>query len=806
MTPIPRMQALPFAFALGVGAAPMAALAQAAPPAMPDPAGAPTVPQDEAAEGRGDEDIVVTAPTMQRGAARVPAEATIDAAEIEAHAADDIAGLLASLAPRTGGEQPIFLINGERVEGGGGIGMYPPEAIERIDILPPRAALAYGYPPGQPLLNIVLKLDFRSLVGQMDGGAATQGGGGTYSAQASHVAIAGKSRWSAQLRAKQSDMLLESQRDIPPAPSGVKGEGSGRYRSIAPASRSLNMTLDRAAGLGRFQSILQFAANYSESRSLLGTWLAGMAAPEGGPPFGVGTANDLTPDGRAILHGSARSGGASTALNLSGAVGGWQLNTIAQYAFSESRSRVDRAIAALSDPGTPGSGAANEIGRDDSRTVSHNILAQLIASRSLARLPAGSARLNLQLGATASRAVTSTADAPTFRSARRNASGRIAFTLPINSAAEGPLDRIGDLSLNVSGGGDVGRGEAARTQFEYGIGWAPVRGVNLSASIGRSSAPPSPDLLAAPLVETPNVRIFDFVSGERVDAVIVTGGNSDLLAARTSTLDLRLALYPAFAKGLSLQSAFRSAVVRDGVGSFPALTLAVEDAFPDRIVRDDRGRILRVDRRPINMARSSNETLTTNFGWQVELGGGIPAADEAVPDDELPALPRRMSAGRRKSLSLGLSHVWALADEQLLREGVPVLDRLTGMGGTGTPRHRLSAKALVNLGGIGTDVDIRWASPTVARSAGRDGQPGTSLHFSARTQIDVRLFGSPARLAADAAGKPWAKGLRLGVDIENLLDQRLSVVDQNGEVPAGFTRDEVDPLGRTFRFSVRKLF
>jgi outer membrane receptor protein involved in Fe transport len=393
-----------------------------------------------------------------------------------------------------------------------------------------------------------------------------------------------------------------------------------------------------------------------------------------------------------------------------------------------------------------------------------------------------------------------------FRSARRNANGRVALTLPVNSAIGGLLPGIGDFSAHISGGGALANDEPAQTQFDSGFGWAPVRGINLNASMGMSSTPPSSDLIAAPLVETPNVRVYDFVTGERAEVVSVTGGNADLLAARTSTLDLRLALYPSFAKGLTLQTLFRRMVVRDAVGTIPALTSAVEEAFPDRIFRDGEGHLLRVDTRPINIARSASKTLSTNLAWQIGLGEGkLPASDEDS-DKASAAPPGKAFTGGRRTLSLGLNHIWTLRQDQLLRAGLPPLDRLAGEGGAGPARHRVSAKAVVNLGGIGVDADLGWASPTVARNPGREGRPETKLDFSSKTQLDVRLFASPARLGGDAAGREWAKGLRLSLDIDNLFDQRVSVVDQDREVPAGFTRDEIDPFGRTVKFSVRKLF
>ena len=42
--------------------------------------------------------------------------------------------------------------------------------------------------------------------------------------------------------------------------------------------------------------------------------------------------------------------------------------------------------------------------------------------------------------------------------------------------------------------------------------------------------------------------------------------------------------------------------------------------------------------------------------------------------------------------------------------------------------------------------------------------------------------------------------------VTNLFNQRQRVTDQTGTVPIGFQPAYLDPLGRTVRLSVRKLF
>ena len=53
---------------------------------------------------------------------------------------------------------------------------------------------------------------------------------------------------------------------------------------------------------------------------------------------------------------------------------------------------------------------------------------------------------------------------------------------------------------------------------------------------------------------------------------------------------------------------------------------------------------------------------------------------------------------------------------------------------------------------------------------------------------------------------PWVRGMRVSLSVTNLFNQRQRVTDQTGEVPIGFQPAYLDPLGRTVRLSVRKLF
>ena len=98
----------------------------------------------------------------------IPPENTLTSRDIRATGATSISELLDSIASQTGsargrgGGRPILLLNGQRISGFPELRDLPPEAIERMEILPEEVALKYGYVADQRVVNIVLRRRFNS--------------------------------------------------------------------------------------------------------------------------------------------------------------------------------------------------------------------------------------------------------------------------------------------------------------------------------------------------------------------------------------------------------------------------------------------------------------------------------------------------------------------------------------------------------------------------------------------------------------------------------------------------------------------
>ena len=170
---------LPLAVFLLASAAPVPAIAQETTTAAASSTAKTIDDLEEEEEG---EEIVVQG-QKPRGSVvgDIPAENVLDPRDIRATGATSISELLDSVASQTGsargrgGGRPIVLLNGQRISGFREVRDLPPEAIERMEILPEEVALKYGYAADQRVVNIVLRRRFNSTSGEARARAATDG-------------------------------------------------------------------------------------------------------------------------------------------------------------------------------------------------------------------------------------------------------------------------------------------------------------------------------------------------------------------------------------------------------------------------------------------------------------------------------------------------------------------------------------------------------------------------------------------------------------------------------------------------------
>lgn len=793
------------AFLAGSAAAP--AWAQQTDPGAPQP---PVEEEPEAidlpAEGATSGDVIVVTGTRQRGQVigNIPPEVQLDAADVRAYGASTIAELLDAIAPLTqsargrGQGRPVILINGRRISGFSEIRNLPPEAIERVDILPEEVALSYGYRADQRVVNIVLASSFNALTTEMRGGFATAGGRSTYSAEANLLRIDETGRWNIDAEYRRQTPLFESERDIllrdPDSPLDERP-----FRTLLAESDqySLAGTLNRMV-FGDVSATVNARIEGNESRSFTGL------PPSAEPPA-------LTRETESL---SGRLG-----LALNGDIGAYRWSFTGGY----DRAHSETLIATGGQP-------------DRAETTTQLANAELVANGALFDLPGGDVSTTLRLGASHQSldGFTTRAGADQSRDlSRTRGNAQISLDVPIASRRRAVLDDLGDLSVNFNAEVEQLSDFGTLRTLGAGLNWSPIRQVRIIASVTDEDGAPSMAQLGDPTLANPNVRVFDFLRGETVDITRIEGGNPGLLADNRQVRKLGVTVRPLNETDLTFRADYTNSTIRNPIASFPTATPEIEAAFPERFVRDADGRLLSIDSRPINFERSDRSELRWGVNFSERLGTPPPPRGGALARLGVPgggggrgegaeAGPQGGGGGGRGGrggggggrggdrLQLGLFHTWHFENRIHIRDGLAPLDLLGGsaVGSRGgQPRHEIEAQAGLFMQGFGARLSGQWQSGTTVRG-GPDGQGGTTgdLNFSDMTTVNLRLFANLDQQEGLIRQFPWLEKTRVTLSVNNLFDSRLRVTDAAGSTPISYQPDYLDPLGRSVTIGLRKQF
>jgi outer membrane receptor protein involved in Fe transport len=143
--------------------------------------------------------------------------AKLDAKAIQALGAANLSDLVKALGPlakSADGSDPIFVLNGRRPSGQDEIFTLPPEAFERIEIMPDPVAMQFGFPPTRRVLNFITKKRFRAIDVQTNDGTSINGGATNRSATVSLTRIRNESRLSLSGTYSRRSALHQSDRRL----------------------------------------------------------------------------------------------------------------------------------------------------------------------------------------------------------------------------------------------------------------------------------------------------------------------------------------------------------------------------------------------------------------------------------------------------------------------------------------------------------------------------------------------------------------------------------------------------------------
>lgn len=785
-----------------------------------------------------DSEIVVTAGRLPGSViSDVPPMLELGPEAVESYGATSITELLSALAPQTGpgrgrgaGGGPIVLLNGQRISGFGELRDLPPEAIQRVQILPEEVALQYGYSADQRVVNFILKPDFRAITGDFELGASTRGARREGEIKGTLVRIGKLGRLTLSAEYNDNSRVLESDRAIVQRATLFPLGDTGLYRTLLPDSDTikLNGVLNRKL-TDTVSATVNASWQRDTSAALLGVPSATVTAANGQSitrGFLPALARNATTD---ALHGGLTLGG-----NLSKFT--WTMTGNIDRSITSTRTDRGVDVAALqASILAPGStinplsssytGPAPMLARDTARSQTDTSNGIYTLSGPLLELPAGALRTTLRAGFATTRLNSQTVRsglATTTRLARDDANGQVNIDIPIANADRDVLPFLGRLSVNANLSYRRLSDFGGLTNYVFGLNWQPVAGLTILANSINSENPPGLTDLGNPAIVTPAVPTYDFARGETVLVSRTSGGNPALLTEVQRDAKLTINYQPPTLKGLTVGVDYFRNRSRNPVSPFPLLTPDIEAAFPGRATRDATGRLVAIDGRPVNFAATASDVVRVGFTFQKEwgqpqrgpFGGGGAGARGPGGGGGGPRGPGgggfggggfgggAMQGGR---WTVALYDSIRFRDEITIRPGLPVLNLLggdaTGSSG-GSPRHSIDLDAGWFNKGLGFRLTGSYQSATTVNGS----NAASTLRFGDLATFNLNAFlnfDSKKKLVEDV---PFLKGARLRIAVQNVFDTVRDVRDGNGAVPLGYQPGYLDARGRVIQIDFRKRF
>jgi len=232
-------------------------LALAATPALSaeTPAPEPVETPEESADSDPQDPAVVLEEVVIYGTSGevvpgVYAESELGEQDIAAYGANTVGELLSQVAPNVdnSAEGPVILINGKPAVGMS-VNDLSPEAIKRMQVLPPQAAGAIGESPTRRVINVELKPTFLQGTASLTGRAATAGRGVSTNGSYNIQKVVGSNIQYASVNVSKTEPLLEAHRDIQTRTTTVPYDLTGNVVSWPVAGGEIDPQLSAAAGM-----------------------------------------------------------------------------------------------------------------------------------------------------------------------------------------------------------------------------------------------------------------------------------------------------------------------------------------------------------------------------------------------------------------------------------------------------------------------------------------------------------------------------------------------------------------------------
>jgi hypothetical protein len=766
-------------------------------------------------------------------------------------------------------EGPVILVNGKPANGIRSVNDLPPESVQSVQVLPPQAATALGYAPTRRVINVVLKQQFKQGSANVTTRGATAGQGFNANGNFNLLKLNGNRLSNISFQASRTEPLLEAHRNIVSDPGVGRYDLVGNVLSYPATGAEIDPQLSALAGqpvtvlgipvgisdpsladlvsganlanasdMGRYRTLLadqySYGINMNMSRPLprnsgfsfnLNAQRSESLSRSGATPvlLTLPASSPFSPFSRDVsiaryLGEPLRQESDPTNLNFSGNLntqrGKWRMSLDTSFAWRSSTTLSDRRVNATPLQDAILAGTLNpfepipdeyldEVLRDRARSRGYNGSAQLQAMGTPFVLPAGNANASLRLSWVENRQKSTTTGTNNVRSDRTR-QDQLAFgslQLPLLGSAQARNKSA--LGGEVSATARRVTASGTLLDYNYGLNWRMGTRFTLRGDIGQQKIAPQPQALTDPVVTLDGYRAYDFIRDETVLVRYITGGNPYLDVERRRTTRISGTLRPFVPVDLTLNAEYMRTRGRDAVSSLPPVSEEVQAAFPDRYRRDIDGRLIEIDARLVSFARSQNEQI--RWGGNFRRAFGVPKTPAAptggiqiiMADDAMDL----SGAGWR--LSGNFTHTWLLSSTRLARAGLPEVDLLSGgtSGYSAASRHNVQGR--LGLARNGTGLQSNWNWKSASTISGGTASAPNNIEFDSFLRIDVSAF---SNLDTLFPGKPLLKGVRVTLAVDNLLDSKQRVTDQNGDTPLRYQPYLLNPTGRVIGLSLRKNF
>ncbi|WP_340588684.1 hypothetical protein [Erythrobacter alti] len=820
-------------------------------------------PSETPEQSQGEEDepniVVIGNRVIVSPLQDLPVEQNYDPAYLASYAASTLGELLDEIRRENGDTDPSILVNGQRISDPNDIADLPVEAIASIEALPRGAAQRVGGIAGQRAYNVILRSSVRSATTTASHEFATEGGWSNSRGELLLNYIEGQDRIGLTIRGARSANLFESERDfvpradfipyspvgnitpvfgteIDPAFSALAGQPvtvvalnagdpqptlasllanantinpsmQSEFRTLRGSSRPIEIALAGNKVLTPWLSVsFNGRINWFESESFNGLPSARFRIPESNPssPFATPVFLALNDPSRPLRSTSSNTDIAISS-TLSAVWGEWRANLVTRWDDRERTYQNQFAGALLNGAGTVGdatnpfdgslAGTIPVEGRISESTNSATEIAAdaagplfaLWTSPIWARFSTGARWVDLDASDSFGDRVF----------ARHEYAADAGLTIPLTSRADVFLSAMGDSEIAF----DIGRTDlgiyGTLDRRAVAFNWQILEWLRLAARDSRQEQPIIAELLAAPEFRTPNVPYFDPLTGETVDVTIVYGGVGGIQSEEARTRTLSLTASPLAKYRLLLNLDYLDTDLRNQIGALPIPSSAVVAAFPDRFQRDSTGTLVLVDSRSVNFARQRSEQIRFGASFNVPLVETV-----LTPANREAGTPARRTPGI--DLQVNASHTYLLNSRTVIREGLPEIDLLRGGAvGIGGSRQRhstdLSLAVMRGFSGFRLNAQRRGVNYLVIGSS----EAPDLLTFEPLTTVDLRVIADLADVFPHA---PIANGTRFTLVFDNIANERQRVTNDADIVPQAYQPVRRDPVGRTIKVELRRVF